>query len=1366
MAYSYTEKKRIRKDFGKLPPVLDVPYLLAIQLESYRSFLQEGKSLVEREELGLHGAFKSVFPMVSFSGNAALEYVDYRLGKPVFDVKECQLRGVTYAAPLRVRVRLIIYDKESSNKAIKDIREQEVYMGEIPLMTENGTFVINGTERVIVSQLHRSPGVFFDHDRGKTHSSGKLLHSARIIPYRGSWLDFEFDPKDCVFVRIDRRRKLPVTILLRALGFNTEQILETFFETTRFYISRDGFEMTLVANRLRGETAMFDIADANGEIIVEEGRRITAKHIRVMEKANLERLSVPLEYMLGKVTAKNLVHPSTGELIAEANTELSVDLLEVLVTAGITEIDTLFTNDLDNGPFISDTLRIDPTNNPLEALVEIYRMMRPGEPPTKESAEGLFQGLFFSEDRYDLSNVGRMKFNRRLGRDEDTGPGILDIEDIIDVLKTLLAIRNGNGMVDDIDHLGNRRVRSVGEMAENQFRVGLVRVERAVKERLSMAEADGLMPQDLLNAKPVAAAIKEFFGSSQLSQFMDQNNPLSEITHKRRVSALGPGGLTRERAGFEVRDVHATHYGRVCPIETPEGPNIGLINSLSTYARTNSYGFLETPYRKIVDGKMTDETVYVSAIDEAKYVIAQASANVDAEGRLVDELVQVRHMHETTLLPKEKVNLMDVSPRQVVSVAASLIPFLEHDDANRALMGSNMQRQAVPTLKADKPVVGTGMERNVAKDSGVCIVARRGGVIESVDASRIVVRVNADETVAGEAGVDIYNLTKYVRSNQNTCINQRTLVMKGEVVAVGDIMADGPSVDMGELALGQNMRIAFMPWNGFNFEDSILVSERVVEEDRFTSIHIQELTCVARDTKLGPEEITADIPNVGESALSKLDQSGIVYIGAEVEPGDILVGKVTPKGETQLTPEEKLLRAIFGEKASDVKDTSQRVKTGTRGTVIDVQVFTRDGIEKDERAKSIEKSQLDQVRKDLNEEFRIVEQATFERLAEALVGQTADGGPGLAKNAVISADYLDGLDHADWFKIRVADESASEQLEKAQAALIERRKELDAKFEDKKRKLQSGDDLAPGVLKIVKVYVAVKRRIQPGDKMAGRHGNKGVISKIMPVEDMPYDENGDPVDIVLNPLGVPSRMNVGQVLETHLGAAAKGLGRKINAMLAEEREKAEKVAQLRTFLEEIYNGNEGGVPCARTEDLESFSDDEILQLAGNLTGGVPMASGAFDGAKEVEIKRMLRLAGINESGQITLFNGRTGEAFQRPVTVGYMYVLKLNHLVDDKMHARSTGSYSLVTQQPLGGKAQFGGQRFGEMEVWALEAYGAAYTLQEMLTVKSDDVNGRTKMYKNIVDGDHRMEPGMPESFNVLVKEIRSLGIDIELENE
>ncbi len=1366
MAYSYTEKKRIRKDFGKLPPVLDVPYLLAIQLESYRDFLQEGKSLVERRELGLHGAFKSVFPMVSFSGNAALEYVDYRLGKPVFDVKECQLRGVTYAAPLRVRIRLIIYDKESSNKAIKDIREQDVYMGEIPLMTDNGTFVINGIERVIVSQLHRSPGVFFDHDRGKTHSSGKLLHSARVIPYRGSWLDFEFDPKDCVFVRIDRRRKLPVTILLRALGFGTEQILDTFFDTTRFFLTRSGFEMKLVANRLRGETALFDIVDANGEVIVEESRRITARHIRLMEKAGLERLSVPLEYVLGRVISKKLVDPVTGELIAEANSELSVDLLEALVSASISEIDTLYTNDLDSGPFISDTLRIDPTNNQLEALVEIYRMMRPGEPPTKESAEGLFQGLFFVEERYDLSGVGRMKFNRRLGRGEDTGSGVLNNDDIVAVLKTLLDIRNGNGVVDDIDHLGNRRVRSVGEMAENQFRVGLVRIERTVKERLSMAEADGLMPQDLLNAKPVAAVIKEFFGSSQLSQFMDQNNPLSEVTHKRRVSALGPGGLTRERAGFEVRDVHATHYGRVCPIETPEGPNIGLINSLSTYARTNGYGFLETPYRKVIDGKQTDKTIYVSAIDEAKYVIAQASANVDEEGRLVDELVQVRHMHETTLVSKEKVNLMDVSPRQVVSVAASLIPFLEHNDANRALMGSNMQRQAVPTLKADKPVVGTGMEKNVAKDSGVCIVASRGGEIESVDASRIVVRVNPKETVAGEAGVDIYSLTKYVRSNQNTCINQRTLVMKGERVVSGDIMADGPSVDMGELALGQNMRIAFMPWNGYNFEDSILVSERVVEEDRFTSIHIQELTCVARDTKLGPEEITSDIPNVGEGALSKLDQSGIVYIGAEVEPGDILVGKVTPKGETQLTPEDKLLRAIFGEKASNVKDTSQRVKTGTRGTVIDIQVFTRDGIGKDDRAKSIEKLQLDQVRKDLNEEFRIVEKATFERLAEVLVGQEVVDGSNLSCNAIISEEYLANLDHFEWFKIRVANEDVSNQVEKAQSALVERRKELDAKFEDKKLKLQTGDDLAPGILKIVKVYVAVKRRIQPGDKMAGRHGNKGVISKIMPVEDMPYDENGDPVDIVLNPLGVPSRMNVGQVLEAHLGAASKGLGRKINEMLTIEREKVETVVELRGFLDKIYNGYEGDLRCARTENLDSLTDEEILALAKNLIDGVPMASGVFDGAKEAEIKRMLRLAGISESGQVRLFDGCTGEVFERPVTVGYMYMLKLNHLVDDKMHARSTGSYSLVTQQPLGGKAQFGGQRFGEMEVWALEAYGAAYTLQEMLTVKSDDVNGRTRMYKNIVDGDHRMEPGMPESFNVLVKEIRSLGIDIELENE
>jgi len=1357
MTYSYTEKKRIRKDFSKLPTVMDVPYLLTIQLDSYRDFLQQDVDPEDRQDIGLHAAFKSVFPIVSFSGNAALEYVSYRLGQPPFDVKECQMRGITYAAPLRVKVRLIIYDKDSANKAIKDIKEQEVYMGEMPLMTENGTFVVNGTERVIVSQLHRSPGVFFDHDKGKTHSSGKLLYSARIIPYRGSWLDFEFDPKDSVFVRIDRRRKLPATILLRALGYSSEEILDMFFETSKFTLLDDQYHLELVPSRLRGDIATFDIKDQDGNILVEEGRRITARHIRQLEKSGMTDLSVPRDYLFGKVLAHNVVHPTTGEVLAECNSEITDELLSKIELANIKVIEALYTNDLDWGPFISDTLRIDPTRTQLEALVEIYRMMRPGEPPTKESAENLFNNLFFSEERYDLSAVGRMKFNRRIGRNEVEGPGVLEKQDIIDVLKTLIDIRNGRGFVDDIDHLGNRRIRSVGEMAENQFRVGLVRVERAVRERLSLAESEGLMPQDLINAKPVAAAVKEFFGSSQLSQFMDQNNPLSEVTHKRRVSALGPGGLTRERAGFEVRDVHPTHYGRVCPIETPEGPNIGLINSLATYARTNAYGFLESPYRRVVDGVVTDEIEYLSAIEESEYVVAQASAELDENGRLAEELVTVRYQNEFTVMPPERVNFMDVSPRQVVSVAASLIPFLEHDDANRALMGSNMQRQAVPTLRAEKPLVGTGIERYVAQDSGVCVVARRGGVIELVDAARIVVRVNDEETEAGDAGVDIYNLTKYTRSNQNTCINQRPLVKEGEKISRGDILADGPSVDMGELALGQNMRIAFMPWNGYNFEDSILISERVVQEDCFTTIHIQELTCVARDTKLGPEEITADIPNVGESALAKLDESGVVYIGAEVGPGDILVGKVTPKGETQLTPEEKLLRAIFGEKASDVKDTSLRVPTGTRGTVIDVQVFIRDGVEKDQRAQEIEKAQLDQYRKDLNDEYRIVEGATFERLLVTLSGQPVIAGPNLSKGDTLSSDYLQALEHKDWFKLRMADDSLNELLEKAEAQLIERRKSLEERYEDKKRKLQTGDDLAPGVLKIVKVYVAVKRRVQPGDKMAGRHGNKGVISVIMPVEDMPYDESGNPVDIVLNPLGVPSRMNVGQVLETHLGAAAKGLGHKINRMLEEQRQ----VAEIRKFLDEVYN-----TTGSRHEELNELTDEEILELANNLRGGVPMATPVFDGATEQEIKQMLRLADMDDSGQIDLYDGRTGEKFERKVTVGYMYMLKLNHLVDDKMHARSTGSYSLVTQQPLGGKAQFGGQRFGEMEVWALEAYGAAYTLQEMLTVKSDDVNGRTKMYKNIVDGDHQMDPGMPESFNVLVKEIRSLGIDIELESE
>src|SRR5437762_1991806 len=1292
MAYSFTEKKRIRKNFGKQASILDTPYLLAIQLDSYRKFLQVDKPEDNRERIGLHAAFKSVFPISSYSGNASLEYVSYRLGEPVFDVKECQLRGLTYAAPLRVKVRLIVLDKEAAGakKPVKDVREQEVYLGELPLMTDNGTFVVNGTERVIVSQLHRSPGVFFDHDRGKTHSSGKLLFSARIIPYRGSWLDFEFDPKDCVFARIDRRRKLPVTIILRALGMNE------------------------------------------------------------------------------------------AEILAKANEVLTAASVEKLIEAGIAQVNTLYVNDLDRGAYMSDTLRIDPTKTRLEALVEIYRMMRPGEPPTKDAAENLFGNLFFNPERYDLSAVGRMKFNRRVGRKEILGPGVLydlkytsgrsdeaskrlvaqygQMSDIIDVLKVLIDIRNGNGQVDDIDHLGNRRVRSVGEMAENAFRVGLVRVERAVKERLTIAETEPLMPQEMINAKPVAAAVKEFFGSSQLSQFMDQNNPLSEVTHKRRVSALGPGRLTRERAGFEVRDVHPTHYGRVCPIETPEGPNIGLINSLSVYARTNQYGFLETPYRRVENGRVTDRIDYLSAIEEGEYAIAQANAVLGAGGALQDVLVSCRFQNEFTLMPRERINYMDVSPKQIVSVAASLIPFLEHDDANRALMGSNMQRQAVPTLRSETPLVGTGMERPVAIDSGVTVVARRGGAVDSVDASRIVVRVNDEETTAGEPGVDIYNLTKYTRSNQNTCINQRPLVNAGDVIARGDVLADGPSTHLGELALGQNLLVAFMPWHGYNFEDSIMISERVVQEDRFTTIHIEELTCVARDTKLGPEEITADIPNVGDAALAKLDEAGIAFIGAEVKAGDILVGKVTPKGETQLTPEEKLLRAIFGEKASDVKDTGLRVPPGMDGTVIDVRVFTRDGVDKDSRALSIEKAEIERVRKDFADQQRILEDDLFQRVRDMLVGQSAAGGPKKLRSGTrIAGEYLDEVPREEWFEIRLESEEANTQLEQASERLKAKRKAFEKRLDDKKAKITAGDDLAPGVLKMVKVYLAVKRRVQPGDKMAGRHGNKGVISTIVPVEDIPYLEDGTPVDVVLNPLGVPSRMNVGQVLETHLGWAAKGVGLRIGRML----EAQAQAAELRGFLKQVYNETGG-----QREDIESLNDADLTQLAKNLVNGVPMATPVFDGSSEAEIKRMLELAELPLNGQTLLYDGRTGERFERQVTVGYMYMLKLNHLVDDKMHARSTGPYSLVTQQPLGGKAQFGGQRFGEMEVWALEAYGAAYTLQEMLTVKSDDVNGRTKMYKNIVDGNHQMDAGMPESFNVLVKEIRSLGINMELEQD
>src|SRR5712672_1160117 len=1356
MAYSFTEKKRIRKDFGKQPGILGVPYLLAIQLDSYRSFLQADTPEDARADRGLHAAFKSVFPIASYSGNATLEYVSYRLGEPVFDVKECQLRGLTYAAPLRVKVRLIVLDKEApgAKKPVKDVREQEVYLGELPLMTDNGTFIVNGTERVIVSQLHRSPGVFFDHDRGKTHSSGKLLFSARIIPYRGSWLDFEFDPKDCVFARIDRRRKLPVTIILRALGYTEEQVLDIFFEKNTFYLSKKEIEFEVIPQRLRGETAAFEIR-VGKKVVVEEGRRITARHVRELEEAQIKRLPVPTEYMQGKVLAHDIVNTETGEILAKANEILTVPTVGKLIESGITEIRTLYVNDLDRGPYISDTLRIDPTKTRLEALVEIYRMMRPGEPPTKDAAENLFQNLFFNGERYDLSPVGRMKFNRRVGREEITGSGVLSKEDIIEVMKTLIDIRNGNGHVDDIDHLGNRRVRSVGEMAENAFRIGLVRVERAVKERLTIAESEPIMPQEMINAKPVAAAVKEFFGSSQLSQFMDQNNPLSEVTHKRRVSALGPGGLTRERAGFEVRDVHPTHYGRVCPIETPEGPNIGLINSLSVFARTNEYGFLESPYRKVVNNKITDDVHYLSAIEEGEFAIARADARLDAKNVLSDELVSCRIQSEFTLMPRASINYMDVSPKQIVSVAASLIPFLEHDDANRALMGSNMQRQAVPTLRSETPLVGTGMERAVAIDSGVTVVARRGGSVDSVDASRIVVRVKDDETTAGEPGVDIYSLTKSTRSNKNTCIHQRPLVDAGAAINLGDVLADCPSTYLGELALGQNLLVAFMPWNGYNFEDSILISERVVEEDRFTTIHIEELTCVARDTKLGPEEITADIPNVGDSALAKLDEAGIAFIGAEVRAGDILVGKVTPKGETQLTPEEKLLRAIFGEKASDVKDTGLRVPPGMDGTVIDVRVFTRDGVDKDSRALSIEKAEIERVRKDFADQQRILEDDLYQRVRGMLIGQTAAGGPRKLKASTkITAEYLDEVPREQWFEIRLEDEDANSQLEQTSERLKLQKKAFEKKLDDKRAKITAGDDLAPGVLKMVKVYLAVKRRVQPGDKMAGRHGNKGVISTIVPVEDMPYLEDGTPVDIVLNPLGVPSRMNVGQVLETHLGWAAKGVGLKIGKML----EQAAALTDLRDFIKTVYNSTGG-----QKEDTDSLSDEDLIKLAKNLSNGVPMATPVFDGASEEEIKHLLKLADLPLNGQTHLFDGRTGERFDRQVTVGYMYMLKLNHLVEDKMHARSTGPYSLVTQQPLGGKAQFGGQRLGEMEVWALDAYGAAYTLQEMLTVKSDDVAGRTRMYEAIVKGENTLEPGLPESFNVMVKELRSLCLNVEL---
>ena len=1355
MSYSYTEKRRIRKNFGRLPKVMKLPKLIETQLESYTQFLQQHVEAGARENKGLEEVFQTLFPITSVSGNAALEYVSYELGKPGYTVQECLIQGLSYSAPLRIVVRLVIYDRDTNFQEVKDVKEGEVFMGEVPLMTENGSFVINGTERVVVNQLHRSPGVFFDHDKGKTHSSGKVLYSARIIPYRGSWLDFEFDPKDNLFCRIDRRRKIPATIILKAMDMGTEEILQHFYEVDTVQIEKTGVSIELIPSRLRGQTLPVDLK-IKSKVVVEANKRITARHVRELEQAKMSSLKVEDDFLIGKVLAKDIFNQETGEVLVSANTEIDQSIIEAIREVNIAELHTLYINELDKGPYISTTLRADPTSNRLEALVEIYRMMRPGEPPTKDSAEQLFQNLFFNHERYDLSEVGRMKFNRRLKIEatKET-PGILDLDDILGVMKGIVAIRDGHDTVDDIDHLGNRRVRSVGEMTANQFRVGLIRVERAVRERLSMAEADELGPQDLINAKPVTAAIKEFFGSSQLSQFMDQNNPLSEITHKRRVSALGPGGLTRERAGFEVRDVHPTHYGRLCPIETPEGPNIGLINSFACYSRTNAYGFIESPYRKVVKGKVSNDIIYLSAIDEGEHVIAQANAVLDKSGKFADDLVPVRHNGDSALMSPERIDLMDVAPQQVVSVAASLIPFLEHDDANRALMGSNMMRQAVPVLKPEKPLVGTGFETIVAGDSGVCVVAKNNGVVENVDAARIVVRVTDSKNSSN--AVDIYNLTKYTRSNQNTCINQRPLVSVGDKVKFGDILADGPSVDNGELALGQNIRIAFMPWNGYNFEDSILMSEKVSREDRFTSIHIQELTCISRDTKLGSEEITADIPNVGEGSLGKLDECGMVYVGAEVQAGDILVGKITPKGETQLSPEEKLLRAIFGEKASDVKDTSLRVPSSINGTVIGVEVFTRDGMEKDERTQSIEADHLSVAKKDADDQIKIINDATRIRLVDIIKGSKISKGPGLKKGSTPSADDLSDLSLDDLLSVRTSEDSANSKIEDAEKALKQYLKDIQESFDEKKQKITRGHDLAPGVIKIVKVYLAVKRRIQPGDKMAGRHGNKGVISEIMPIEDMPYDNDGNPVDIVLNPLGVPSRMNVGQILETHMGSAAKGIGDKINKMI---KAKA-KADELKKYLDVLYNKN-----ATIKEDLNSFNNTEIQSLASNLTDGLPIATPVFDGAKESEIKELLKLADLPESGQLTLFDGRTGRQFERPVTVGYMYMIKLNHLVDDKMHARSTGSYSLVTQQPLGGKAQFGGQRFGEMEVWALEAYGASYTLQEMLTVKSDDVPGRTKMYKNIVDGNYEMDANIPESFNVLTKEIRSLGINLELDSE
>ena len=1363
MPYSSTEKKRIRKDFSRLSERLEFHDLLAIQHNSYRKFLQQDVDPEDREVIGLQAAFHSIFPIFNASQTAALRFVSYRLDSPPFSVKESVMRSVTYSTPLHVKFHLVLYERDNPDWVIASVTEQEVYLGEIPLMTDTGTFIVNGVERVVVSQLHRSPGVLFSHDKGKSHSSGRLLYNARVIPYRGSWLDFEFgyeskDQKEYVFTRIDRRKKLPVTQLLRALSMTDEEILETFFDTNDFRIQTRGrvkrIKWNYKAERLVGERAIFDF-EIDGDLLWTRGDLITQRHVRQLENSSTRVLTVPPEYVIGRTLAKTIIDPDTDEVIAECNSQLDEELLDQILAADVKEISTIYTNDLEFGAYMSDTLRKDHTTTREQALHEIYNVMRPGEPVTRDSAETLFESLFQTSDRYDLSNVGRMKFNKRLQLTERADQRVLNKDDIVAVLKTLLDIRNGRGTVDDVDNLGNRRVRSVGEMAENQFRMGLARVEKAVRDRLSQAESDGLMPQDMINSKPISAAIKEFFGSHQLSQLMDHNNPLSEVAHKRRISAMGPGGLTREHAGFEVRDVHPTHYGRVCPIQSPEGPNIGLINYLATFARANDYGFLETPYRKVVNGRVTDSIEFLSAIDEGSFHVAQASSNVNERGEFIDELIDVRYDNEFTKASPEDVQYMDVSPKQIVSISAALIPFLEHDEANRGLMGSNQQGQAVPTIQTEAPLVGTGIERQVARDSGACVVAKRAGTVELVDAGRIVVRspVSARKD-AKDTGIEIYPLTKFIRSNQDTCINQHPIVKPKDRVQAGDVLADGPAMDLGELALGQNIRIAFMVWNGYNYEDSILVSERVVSEDRFTSVHIKELVCTARDSKMGPEEITADIPNVGEAALGKLDESGIVYVGAEVSPGDILVGKVTPKGETQLSPEEKLLRAIFGEKASDVKDTSLRVPSDVQGTVVDVRVFTREDVEKDARAQAIEQDDLATVRQDLDDQYRIIENATYTRLTNMLRSQPVASAPGLKKGEKVNVRYLRELDRGEWGSIRCADDSINRILDESLSHLDDYKNSLEEDYQSQREKITRADDLSPGVLKYVKIYVATKRRIQPGDKMAGRHGNKGVISVIMPVEDMPYDEEGQPVDIVLNPLGVPSRMNIGQVLETHLGWAAKGIGDNINAMI----EQQAKVAELRKYLKKIFGNLEG-----REVDIDSLNDKEIQELAENYVNGVSIATPVFDGAKEADIKQLLKLAGLPENGQTYLYDGRTGRRFDRPITVGYMYLLKLNHLVDDKMHARSTGSYSLVTQQPLGGKANQGGQRFGEMEVWALEAYGAAYTLQEMLTVKSDDVEGRAKIYKNIVDGDFYMDPGMPESFNVLQREIKSLGIDLSL---